>query len=202
MEPIVIPRVWTQGSNVEVENLRGTAFTEEALAHTFRIAGRDGSGADLALAGTVLAKFLRADNMTIDISGSVSEGVASLTLVGDCYNVPGRFSLVIYLSDGTATVAIYAAVGNVYRGTSGEELDSGTTVPSLAQLEAAYNNALAAAASATEAAAAANQAANKAVRYDTSQSLTDAQKTQARENIDSNSEVGLFLDSEGYICQN
>lgn len=202
MEPNVISRVWTQGAQVDVENLRGTAFTEEALAHTFRIAGKDAEGTALTLSGTVLAKFLRADNMTIDVSGSITDGVASLTLVGDCYNVPGRFSIVIYLSDGTTTVAIYAAVGNVYRGTSGTELDSGTTVPSLAQLEAAYANAITAAGTANSAAAAALAAAEHSIRYDTSQSLTDAQKTQALENSGANSEVGLYLDSDGYICQN
>lgn len=202
MEPNVIERVWVQGANTEVENLRGTAFTEEAKAHTFRIRGVDADGEALPLSGTVLAKILRADNVTIDVSGSVSSGVVSVTLVGDCYHVPGRFSIVVYLSDGTTTVAIYAAVGNVYRGTSGTELDSGTTVPSLAQLEGAYNSAVAAAANANSAATAALAAAEHAVRYDVAQSLTAAQKAQARQNDGSNSEVGLYLDSDGYICQN
>ena len=155
MVPNVIERVWTQGANTEVENLRGTAFTEEAGAHTFRISGKDAAGEAVALSGSVLAKILRADNVTVDVSGSVSDGVASVTLVGDCYNVPGRFSIVVYLSDGTSTVAIYAAVGNIYRATSGTELDSGTTVPSLQQLEAAYDNAVSGAAAANAAAAAA-----------------------------------------------
>ena len=224
MEGNKISRVWTQGAAVEVENLRGTAFTEEAKAHIFRISGKDAQGGDLALSGTVLGKFLRADNVTIDISGSVSGGVASLALVGDCYHAPGRCSLVIYLSDGTTTVAIYACVGSVYRATSGTELDSGTTVPSLAQLEGAYNSAVAAAANANSAATAAQQTASEAaaaaqqtaedaaavalaaaehsVRYDVAQSLTTAQKTRARQNAGSNSEVGLYLDSDGYICQN
>lgn len=153
ISPIVFERTWTQGAPVRVETLPGTAFTEEAKAHLFRISGADAEGGSLALSGTVLAKFLRADNQTIDISGTVSNGVANLTLVGDCYNVPGRFSLVIYISDGTATAAIYAAVGNIYRATSGQELDSGTAVPSLAQLEAAYQNALDAADAANQAAA-------------------------------------------------
>lgn len=142
ISPIIFDRIWAQGSGVRVETMPGTAFTEEARAHLFRIAGKDADGNNVQLSGTVLAKFLRADNQTIDIDGTVTNGVVNLTLVGDCYNVPGRFSLVIYLSDGTATAAIYACVGTVYRGTSGQELDSGTTVPSLAQLEAAYQNAL------------------------------------------------------------
>lgn len=169
MDPITISRTWTQGAPVEVEALRGTAFTEESGAHVFRIAGVDTDGESVSLSGSVLGKMLRADNMTIDISGSVSSGVAVLTLVGDCYHVSGRFSLVIYLSDGTDTMAIYACVGSVYRATSGQELDSGVTVPSLAQLEAAYEGAL--------------TVLNKSVQYGEAQQLTTAQKAQARANI-------------------
>lgn len=176
MEPIIISRVWTQGEFVQVEDLRGTAFTEEAGAHVFRIAGRTAQGAALPLAGTVLAKFLRADDVTVDVNGTITDGVISLKMAADCYHAPGRFSVVIYLSDGVDSVAVYAAVGKISRGTSGQELDSGAPVPSLVQLQAAYNSALAAAAYA-------EAAASKSVRYDTAQSLTDAQKSQARQNI-------------------
>lgn len=152
MVPNVIERVWVQGTTTKVESLRGTAFTEEDGAHTFRIAGVDASGETVPLSGTVLAKILRSDNITIDVSGTITDGVASVTMVGDCYHVPGRFSIVVYLSDGVTTIAIYAAVGDIYRATSDTELDSGTTVPSLVQLEAAYQNALSAAAAANTAA--------------------------------------------------
>lgn len=163
MVPNVIERVWVQGTTTKVESLRGTAFTEEDGAHTFRIAGVDASGETVPLSGTVLAKILRADNITIDVSGTITDGVASVTMVGDCYHVPGRFSIVVYLSDGVTTIAIYAAVGDIYRATSDTELDSGTTVPSLVQLEAAYQNAL-------SAAAAANTAATGAERVNVSMS--------------------------------
>lgn len=163
MVPNVIERVWVQGTTTKVESLRGTAFTEEDGAHTFRIAGVDASGETVPLSGTVLAKILRADNITIDVSGTITDGVASVTMVGDCYHVPGRFSIVVYLSDGITTIAIYAAVGDIYRATSDTELDSGTTVPSLVQLEAAYQNAL-------SAAAAANTAATGAERVNVSMS--------------------------------
>ena len=141
MDPTIINRpYYTDKETVEPEPLRGTAFTEESGAHKFLIEGIDGDGETVALSGAVLGKFLRADNMTIDISGSIEDGAVALTLVGDCYNVPGRFNLAIYLSDGTNSKVIYDCVGSVYRATSGEELDSGTTVPSLQQLEAAYQN--------------------------------------------------------------
>lgn len=172
MTPITISRVWTQGAAVEVENLRGTAFTEENGAHRFVISGQDQDGNPVPLTGGVMAKFLRADNWTVDVDGEITEdGEASLTLHRDCYLVPGRFSLVIYLTDSGAGVsaAIYACVGSVYRATSGQELDSGTTVPSLQELTDAYQGALG--------------VLNHSVRYDQSQTLTDAQKTRALNNI-------------------
>ena len=172
MTPITISRVWTQGAAVEVENLRGTAFTEENGAHRFVISGQDQDGNPVPLTGGVMAKFLRADNQTLDVDGEITEdGEASLTLHRDCYLVPGRFSLVIYLTDSGAGVsaAIYACVGSVYRATSGQELDSGTTVPSLQELTDAYQGALG--------------VLNHSVRYDQAQSLTAAQKTRALNNI-------------------
>ena len=132
--PNIIERSWIQGTTVAVEYLTGTAFSGENGAHTFRITGKDAEGQPVAVSGTVLAKILRADNITVDVSGSVVDGVAVVTLVGDCYNVPGRTSLVIFLSDGTNTVTLYAAVFNVYRSTSGNEIDSGVNIPSLAEL--------------------------------------------------------------------
>ena len=132
--PNIIERSWIQGATVAVEYLTGTAFSGENGAHTFRITGKDAEGQPVAVSGTVLAKILRADNITVDVSGSVVDGVAEVTLVGDCYHVPGRASIVIFLSDGTNTVTLYAAVFNVYRSTSGNEIDSGVNIPSLAEL--------------------------------------------------------------------
>lgn len=132
--PNIIERSWIQGATVAVEYLTGTAFSGENGAHTFRITGKDAEGQPVAVSGTVLAKILRADNITVDVSGSVVDGVAEVTLVGDCYNVPGRTSLVIFLSDGTNTVTLYAAIFNVFRSTSGEEIDSGVSIPTLTEL--------------------------------------------------------------------
>jgi hypothetical protein len=154
LEPIVIERSWVKDNKlIDPEPIVGTAFTDEAQAHTFRIVGVDTAGDPVPLSGTVLAKILRADNWTVDVDGSIdADGAVCVTLVGDCYNIPGRTSIVIYLSDGVKTQVVYAAIFNVYRATSGRELDTGTTVPSLQQLEAAYQNAVNAAAQATAAA--------------------------------------------------
>ena len=182
-----INRVWTQAEPVPLDVLRGMMYTEENGAHTIHISGRTSQGAALALSGTVLCKFTRSDDVTVDVSGSTSGGVASVTLHRDCYNVPGRFSLVVEFSDGGPAIVIYAAIGDVQRSSSGREIDSGAPVPSLIELETAYDNVVAATAAAVAAAA-------KAVRYDTAQSLTAGEKQQARENID----AGLGLVAYGH----
>lgn len=111
----IIKRVWNQGSMTPIEDLQGSAFTNENGGHTFQISGVDSNGESLALSGTIAASFLRPDQTTVGISGSVSGGVASVTLSEECYGVPGRFGLVIFMTSDGKKTAIYSCVGNVAR---------------------------------------------------------------------------------------
>lgn len=111
----IIKRVWNQGSMTPIEDLQGSAFTNENGGHTFQISGVDSNGEALALSGTVAASFLRPDQTTVGISGSVSGGVASVTLSEECYGIPGRFGLVVFLTSDGKKTAIYSCVGNVAR---------------------------------------------------------------------------------------
>ena len=111
----IIKRVWNQGCMTPIEDLQGSAFTNENGGHTFQISGVDSNGESLALSGTVAASFLRPDQTTVGISGSVSGGVASVTLSEECYGIPGRFGLVIFLTSDGKKTAIYSCVGNVAR---------------------------------------------------------------------------------------
>jgi len=177
MQPTnTINGVWRQGTEPKVQNLTGTAFMEEAGAHTFRVSGEDETGAALAFTGTVSALFLRADDTYIAIDGTLNNGAAEITLVSDCYHVPGRFSIAVYISDGTVSTCVYAAVGNVYRTTSEAGLDSGASIPTLAQLQAAYK-------ACVEATKDARAAADNAVIYSAAQTLSATQQAQARANI-------------------
>ena len=115
----IIERKWKQGGMVNIEDLRGTAFQAEELAHTFRIRGVNESGAEITLSGSVGAVFLRADNTDVAITGTVTDGAAVITLPEECYDIPGRFGLTVYLTSGDHTVAIYAAIGSVSRTSSG-----------------------------------------------------------------------------------
>ena len=115
----LIERIWKQGGMVNIEDLRGTAFQAEEMAHTFRIRGVDASGEPLALTGTVGAVFLRADNTDVTITGTITDGAAEITLTDECYDMPGRFGLTIYVTSDEQTVAVYAAIGSVCRTSSG-----------------------------------------------------------------------------------
>lgn len=109
----IIKRVWNQNRMVNIEDLCGMAFQAEAGGHTFQIFGVDDTGAAVPLSGTVAGVFRRPDNADIALTGSASEGVASVTLTEDCYAVPGRFGLTIYTTADGQKTAIYAAVGTV-----------------------------------------------------------------------------------------
>ena len=111
----IIKRIWNQGSMTPIEDLQGSAFTNENGGHTFQISGVDSNGEALALSGTIAASFLRPDQTTVGISGSVSGGVASVTLSEECYGIPGRFGLVVFLTSDGKKTAIYSCVGNVAR---------------------------------------------------------------------------------------
>ena len=183
MQPTnIIEGVWQEGVEVKVQDLRGMAFTEEAGAHKFVISALDAEGAETTFSGTVSAHFLRADNTTVAIDGAIESGKATVTLVADCYHVAGRYSIAVYISDGTNSACVYAAVGNIFRTTSDVVIDSGATIPTLAQLQAAY----AACLSATE-------NADDALAYlATAESTTAASKAYS---------VGDFLIYNGKLYQ-
>lgn len=123
----VIKRAWNKNRLVKVEDLTGMTFQAESGGHTFEISGVDDTGASVSLSGTVEARFLRADNAEIIISGTVSSGKASVTLSAACYAIPGRFLLTVYVTSGGQKVAVYAATGSVVA-TSGT---AGGSIPPL-----------------------------------------------------------------------
>ena len=122
----VIKRVWNQNRMVAIEDLKGMTFQAESGGHTFQISGVDDAGNTVALTGSVTGVFLRPDNTDVAISGSASGGVASVTLPANCYDVPGRFGLTVFVTANGQKTAVYAAMGTVSRTSSGT-VSPGTT---------------------------------------------------------------------------
>ena len=115
----IIKRVWNQNKMVNIEDLSGFAFQAEDGGHTFEISGIDADGNTVALSGTVAGVFRRPDNADIALTGAASDGVASVTLTDDCYAVPGRAGLTIFVTSGGQKVAVYAAALTVTRTSGG-----------------------------------------------------------------------------------
>lgn len=122
------------------ENLWGVTFNGEDGAHQFVITG--------VPTGPVMAYMMRADGTTCTVDGTNDGGTATVTLNQDCYNVPGRFTLSIFVGDTGARVCVYACVGTVYRTRTETIIDSGDVVPSLDDVIAMYDDVRAATAAA------------------------------------------------------
>ncbi|MGN1369939.1 MAG: hypothetical protein ACI4WX_13800, partial [Aristaeellaceae bacterium] len=149
--------------------VRPVLMTGDKKAHTFQIAvSRFGANVDLSSA-SVSAYFVRADGVTVPITGSVSGSTASVTLLDGCYNVPGRFQFAVKLAmDGEISTILWAD-GAVAASSTDAILDAEDVIPSLDDLlaqiaatEAAATSANSAAASATSATSSANTAAARA----------------------------------------
>lgn len=146
------------------EHLPGMAYQGEQNAHRFVIHAVDDS-APVTLSGSVLAEFVRADGITVPVTGSIADGAAVVTLSGDCYGAIGRAELTIFVTASGATTAVYHAVTSVTR----TRTDAVADQPGLIDLPAlqarfedmgeAISDAEAAAVAANAAAAAANEAA-------------------------------------------
>lgn len=142
--------------------IRPALLTGDSQAHTFRIAVSR-SGQAVPLAGAVVSGyFVRADGVTVPITGSASGSTASVTLTDGCYNVPGRFQLVVKLSLSGETSTVFWGDGAVASSRTDAVLDDEGVIPSLDELLAQIAATEAAAASANSAASAANSAASSA----------------------------------------
>ena len=142
--------------------IRPALLTGDKQAHTFRIAVSR-SGEDAALTGaSVSAYFVRADGVTVPITGSVEGSAAVVTLPEGCYRVPGRFQLVVKLAMDSGISTIFWGDGAVASSSTDAILDEEDVIPSLDELLAQIAAAEAAAANASSAASAANSAASSA----------------------------------------
>ena len=138
----IIKRVWRQNKFVQIDDLKGMLFQAEQAGHTFEISGIDEDGNTVVLTGTPSGVLLRPDNTDVALTCSVSGGVVSATLPAECYDVPGRFGLTIFITSDNSKVAIYAAIGTISRTSSGTA-SPGTTqsvVDLINAINAAFNS--------------------------------------------------------------
>lgn len=115
----VIKRSWHSDELVKPEMLTGMTFQSESGGHRFDITGYDAQGGVIAFSGSVTAVFLRPDNTDVALTGSLSGGVAQVTLSNECYQIPGRFGLAIFVKQDNTSTVVYDCIGTVARTSSG-----------------------------------------------------------------------------------
>ena len=156
---------------IMVRKLTGSLYSGDSGANLIGVEVFD-SGEPVSLSGGVYVYVIREDGKTVTVEGERSGNRAWIELPASAYTVIGLVSIVIKVSETTVGACSTA----VYRTTTGTIVDPGSVVPDISELLGVIGDCE----DATEAALA---AADNAVIYSGSQSLTDAQKLQARTNI-------------------
>ena len=159
-------------------------YPGDNLAHTWKVqVKRNGIPVDMT-GGNVVGYFQRKDGNTVMVDGTIEDSICKVTMAQECYAIPGAMKAVMrYTDTSTHTIVTLAYHAFTVQGRidDGGIIDPGEVIPSiddlLAEIEAME-----------QATAAAEAAATKSVRYDSAQTLTDAQKEQARGNIDAASD--------------
>lgn len=118
----------------------GYLYTNETQAHQFIISCTR-KGEKVRLTGSVTARFVTSQNTYFVVHGSIVDGNAVITLHQDCYSIPGHFDLAIFVTSGTTTTVVYAAVGTVKRTDSEEGVITGEPLPTLDELLAVVRDA-------------------------------------------------------------
>lgn len=154
---------------VKVRYLDGVVFSEDNKGNVVGV-NVFSDGQPVMLSGSVSGYCVLATGISIPVAGTISGNHAYIVLPATAYSVPGPINIIIKLVSGTDVTTIAAIVSTVFG------VGSVTVDPS-ADTIAAWSAQISATLAALEAGA---------VLYSESQSLTTAQKEQARSNIGAN----------------
>ena len=140
-------------AGVRVVTLSSAFFSNDDEAHSFIVrTTRDGKPESLTGA-IVRGYFIRPDNATIVLDGSVNEeGCAVVTLNAACYAKKGRFQLVIRSTMDDVISTIFCCDGGVRPSSTDSIVDEENIIPSLDELLAQIDAMEKATAAANEAA--------------------------------------------------
>jgi hypothetical protein len=151
---------------VKVRYLDGTVFSSDSGGNLIGVrVYRNGTAESIS--GSCTGYCILADGASIPVIGTVSGNAAYIVIPAAAYTVPGPINIILKIVDNTNVTTIAAVVSYVY-GAGGTVTDPGQSTID------AWSAQITATLSALEA---------SAVLYSQTQSLTTAQKQQARENI-------------------
>lgn len=158
--------------------IRPLAYPGNNKAHIWKVTVNDnGIPFDLSEC-SVYAYFKRTDGNVVLLEGTVNNNDASVEFAPEVYAIPGIVKAEMNITvSGEFDTPIGGITFNVLENMTGNIIDPGSIIP------ASIDDLLDLISEMRDATDAAEAAATKAVRYDSSQGLTDSQKSQARSNI-------------------
>ena len=111
---------WNWGEHAVIEDNYTLLAQGDIKADSFSVVS------DSALTGkTCAANFIRADGVTVQLTGTVSGTTAAVELTEDCLYYEGAFTLAIFISDSAHRCTARVVSGRVVRTQSERILDKG-----------------------------------------------------------------------------
>lgn len=127
---------------VKVHYLNGNVFSQDNQGNILGVEVFDG-GSPASISGSVSGSIIRSDGATVAIGGTLSGNKAFIVLPESAYAVPGIISVVLKLTAGAIVVTLLAVVATVYASSTDAVVDPGTIIPSIADLIAEIDQAVA-----------------------------------------------------------
>lgn len=127
---------------VKVHHIGGNMFSQDNLGNLIGVRVFD-HGEAVTLSGSVSANVIRPDGGTVAVAGTLSDNTASVELPQAAYAYPGMIAVVLKLTSGSAVTTLCAVTAIVYRSTTDVTIDPGTIVPSIQNLIAQIDAAVA-----------------------------------------------------------
>ena len=163
---------------------KGNFFEDDNNGNLVGVRVYDG-GSPAALTGSCVGYCVLSNGASIPVNGTVSGNTAYIVVPSTAYAVPGPIIVVIKNINGS-NVATLAAICTTVIGTGGTIGDPSAAI--IAEWTAAINSAI-------------STVQGNSVRFDTTQSLTSAQKAQAKSNIGATySVVNIGDDDYKLVC--
>lgn len=159
-------------------NITPLAYPGSANAHQWRVYVKN-HGIPLDLTGnTVTAYFQRSDGNVVVVQGDTIDNMAYVIIPAEVYAISGivKAYMDVVLA-GSAITPVAGITFNVPQNMSGDIIDPGEVIPASLEELLAEIDAM------RQATAEARAVVSSSVRYDSAQTLTDAQKETARGNI-------------------
>lgn len=127
---------------VKVHYLDGNVFSQDNGGNIVGV-NIYNEGTPFNFSGTVSANIIRSDGATVAVSGTVEGNKAYVILPQSAYAIPGTVSIIIKLFDSGVITTVCAIVANVYQSSTDTAVDPGTIIPSIDELIAEIEAAVA-----------------------------------------------------------